>query len=113
MVEEINFDSESYSTLIKSIKKCNFPPELYGKSINESKFPDLFITALDETILREKVRSIVIEKAEDCNQINVEFILSEIHLEYIPCPDSFFPLPDSQVQIGNIEIIGINNNWSI
>ena len=55
----------------------------------------------------------MIDKKNDCKGINVEFILGNTHLEYDSCPDSEFPEPDTHEKRGNVDIIGINNNWII
>lgn len=113
IANEINSDTEKYTELIKAIEKCSFSPELYGKLINVDKFPDSLNFALHKTRLKNKVDYIVIDKANECKGINVEFIMGNIHLEYLYCSDSEHPKLDTKEKEGNIDIIGINNNWII
>ncbi len=113
IVDEINSDSEKYTDLIESVENCHFSTDLYGKFINAEKFPDSLELALNKTRLKEKVNFIVIDKKNDCKGINVEFILGNTHLEFYSCPDSEFPKPETREKKGNIDIIGINNNWII
>jgi hypothetical protein len=113
ITNEINSDIDKYTELIKTIEKCNFSTDLYGKLINTDKFPDFLNFALNKTKLKNKVNFIVIDKENECQGINVEFILGNTHLQYVSCPDSEFPKPDTKEKKGNIDIIGINNNWII
>lgn len=113
IVNEIDSDSEKYAGLIESVEKCHFSTDLYGKFISVDKFPDSLTIALNKIRLKDKVNYIVIDKKNECKKINVEFILGNTHLEFVSCPDSEFPKPDTREKRGSIDIIGINNNWMI
>lgn len=113
IIHDINSNFEKYNGLIESVEKCNFSTNLYGKFISKDKFPDSLNSSLIKTKLKDQVNYIVIDKKNECNGINVEFFIGNTHLEFVSCPDSEFPEPNSYREEGFIEIWGINANWFI
>ena len=111
--KEIIADSEKYSELINVLEECNFSTALHGKLISVFNFPSSLNVALSRTKLKDKVNYIIIDKKKDCKKINVEFIIGNTHLEFVPCPDSGSPKIGSEEKIGNIYILGVDSIWTI
>lgn len=113
IIVDIKSDSDNYDKLIETINKCDLSRFKYNQYISKEYFPENLVDAINKTVLKDKVRYIVIDKETDCDSLTVEIISGRLHIRYEPCPRPDFPKANIYVEEGLIETWGINNNWMI
>lgn len=113
IINDIKSESVNYKILIETINNCDLSRFKYNQYISEEYFPKKLVEAIDKTILKDKVRYIIIDKKTDCDSLTVEIISGRLHIRYEPCPRLDFPKPDTYIEEGLIESWGIDSNWMI
>ena len=113
IINEIKSEPDNYKILIKIINNCDLSRFKYNQYISKEYFPKKLTEAIDKTILKDKVRYIIIDKEADCDSLTVEIISGRLHIRYEPCPRPDFPKPDTYKEEGLIESWGIDSNWMI
>lgn len=113
IIKDIKSETINYDKLIKTINNCDLSRFKYNQYISKEYFPKKLVEVIDNTVLKDKVRYIIIDKEPDCDSLTIEIISGRLHVRYEPCPGPDFPSPDSYEEVGLIETWGVNKNWII